>query len=82
MVLGSFVISFFYLSCPITLNEEVFSIVHSHLLCYRLVGHMCIGLSLGLLLKIFSSISWSYVHFVDGFLCWAETFKSDVVLLW
>ena len=82
MVLGSFVISFFYLSCPITLNEEAFSIVHSHLLCYRLVGHMCIGLSLGLLLKIFSSISWSYVHFVDGFLCWAETFKSDVVLLW
>ena len=43
---------------------------------------MCIGLSLGLLLEIFSSISWSYIHFVDGFLCWAETFKSDVVLLW
>ena len=40
------------------------------------------GLSLGLLLEIFSSISWLSIHFVDRFLCWAETFKSDVVLLW
>ena len=43
---------------------------------------MCIGLSLALLLEIFSSISWLFIHFVDGFLFWAETFKSDVVLLW
>ena len=54
MVLGSFLISFFYIqlssfSSTTYLRDCLFSFIYSCLLCHRLTDHMCVGLILGFL---------------------------------